>query len=89
MYLSAVINCGSPPSLPMAEASYGETTLGHITKYTCHKGHWFNRNQRQIVTNCEDTGDWTHLEDTCKGLCLQSCDSFFRYYINADLSNAD
>ena len=89
MYLSAVINCGSPPTLPIATVSHGETTLGHIANYTCPRGHWFNRNQRQIVTKCEDNGNWTHIEDTCKGLCLHSCDSFFSYSFNADLSKAN
>ena len=89
MYLYAVINCGSPPSLPIAAVSHGETSFGHIAKYTCPRGNWFNRNQRQIVTKCEENGDWTHLDDTCKGMCLHSCDSVFSYSFNTDLSNTE
>ena len=69
---SPVVDCGNPTDLANVKVTFEETTFRHIANYTCRRGHWFNRGQRQIATKCEDNGNWTHVEDTCKGLCLYS-----------------
>ena len=89
MYFSPVVDCGNPTDLANGNVTFEETTFGHIANYTCGRGHWFNRERRQIATKCEDNGNWTHVGDTCKGLCLYSCDSFFSYSFKAVLSNAN
>ena len=63
-----VVDCGSPPGLINANITVDGTTFGHTTKYTCDRGYWFNRGQYQIMTKCEDNGNWTHLEETCIGM---------------------
>ena len=69
---SPVVDCGNPTDLANGNVTFEETTFGHIANYTCRRGHWFKRDQRQIATKCDDNGNWTHVGDTCKGLCLYS-----------------
>ena len=85
MYFSPVVDCGNPTDLANGNVTFEETTFGHIANYTCGSGHWFNREQRQTVTKCEDNGNWTHVGDTCKGVCLYSCDSFFNVLFITDI----
>ena len=69
---STVVNCGRPPGLVNATVSFNETTFGESATYTCDRGFWFGREQRDTVTRCVDSGNWNNTKDMCKGLSFHS-----------------
>ena len=62
-----VVDCGKPRTLPNSKVKFKETTFGHNATYTCDRGHQFDGGERQVIIECEATGNWTKTNHTCIG----------------------
>ncbi|KAK2153589.1 hypothetical protein NP493_2290g00000, partial [Ridgeia piscesae] len=77
------INCGPPQNLTNTTTHFDGTTFGDTANYTCDVGFEYLSGAGHVVTQCNGTGNWTSVNETCEAItCDPLANITFGHYNN-------